>query len=187
MWTNAEEARARLGHDPVTEVAEGVRARVARRHRGGGRGDRHQLVGGQPDAQMRAEVRVQVDEPGRHQLARRVDALDGPVGRDARGAPPRSGRTDADVALAARLLHRIHHVAIGDHQLVLQPGIGGIEAERRGRPGLGDQERRPGRADRGRPVRVPLARECAAGRRRARGQGEEMPAREIDGSGWWRA
>jgi len=125
---------------------------------------------------------VQVDEAGSHQLARRVDALDGSVGRDARGHRCDLAEADTDVALGACLLHRIDHVAIGDHQLVLQRGIGGIEAERRGRPGLGDQERRAGR---GRPVRVPLARECAAGCRRARGQGEEMPAREIDGSGWW--
>ena len=49
----------------------------------------------------------------------------------------------------------VEHVAVGDDELVLQRGIGGIEAARRGRPGLGDQERSPGRADGGRPVRVP--------------------------------
>ena len=117
----AEQARARLGDDPMAEVAEGIRARVARRHRGGGGGDRHQLVGGQPDAQVRTEVRVEVDQPRRHQLAAASMRC------TARRAgysppPPRSGRTDADVALArSSAPYRARRVAI---TLVLRPDHG---------------------------------------------------------------
>jgi len=85
---------------------------------------------------------VQVDQPRGHQLARRVDALDGPVGRDARRHRRDLAEADADVAPGAGLLHRIEHVAVGDHQLVLEAGIIGIEAERHRRTGLGDHERR---------------------------------------------
>ena len=41
--------------------------------------------------------------------------------------------------LPRELLRRVQHVAVGDDQLVLQRGVGRIEAERGGRPGLGEE------------------------------------------------
>ena len=92
---------------------------------------------------MGTEVRVQIDQARRHQPAPHIDALHAAVGRDA----CRDGRdlavADPDVALAPQLLTGVEHVSVGDHQLVPQRGIGGIEAARRGRAGgLRDQHRR---------------------------------------------
>jgi hypothetical protein len=94
--------------------------------------DRHQLVGWQAEAEVRAEVRVQIDEAGRHEPAGHVDALHAAVDRNARCDGRDLAIADPDVALATQLLARIEHVAVGDDQLVLERGVGRIEAARRG-------------------------------------------------------
>src|SRR5215470_11867861 len=74
--------------------------------------DGHELVGRQAEAEVRAEVRVQIDEARRDQAPAHVDALHGAIGRNA----GRDGRdldvANADVALGAQLLTRIEHIAV---------------------------------------------------------------------------
>src|SRR2546428_8937445 len=68
----------------MVEHAPRVGAGVARRHGRRRARDPDHLVGRQAEPEMRAQVRVEVDEPGRDELAGRVDALDGAIGGDAR-------------------------------------------------------------------------------------------------------
>src|SRR2546426_7410913 len=73
----------------MVEHAPRVGAGVARRHGRRRARDPDHLVGRQAEPEMRAQVRVEVDEPGRDELAGRVDALDGAIGGGARR--PRGG------------------------------------------------------------------------------------------------
>ena len=88
-------------------------------------------------------MRVQVDQPRCHELAGRVDPLHGAIGRDAGRHGGDLAVPDADVALGAQLLAGIEHIAVGDDQLVLERGVGRIEAARRRRAaGLRELQRR---------------------------------------------
>jgi len=82
--------------------------------RGGRAGDRDELVGRQPDAEMRTEVGVEVDETGGDELSAGIDplqrAVGGDAGRDGRDLPV----FDSDVTLAPQLLARVQHVTVGD-------------------------------------------------------------------------
>jgi hypothetical protein len=130
---------------------------------------------------MGHEMRVQIHEPGRHKLPGRVEALHGAVGRDTRRDGGDLAIADPDVHAAPEPLARVQHVAVGDHQLVLEPGIGGIEAPRHRRP-LGHLHgdgrprrgvRRPGGAQRG----------AGSGAGGDGGVADEVAAGQIHGDG----
>jgi len=139
----------------MLERAPRVSAGVARRHGRRRARDPDHLVGGQAEPEMRAQVRMEVDEPGRDELAGRVDALDGAIGGDAGRHRGDLAVLDPDVALAAEPEARIEDLAAGDHQLVFQRGITRIEPawhrrrHRLGGCGLGGsgRSRRGGRDD----------------------------------------
>ncbi len=121
------EARARLRDDVAAEDGEVVGARVARRHRGGGALERHQLVGRNADRRAVGEdMRVEVDQARHHQAPGGVQHA-----RRARRRNVRFDRLDhavahAHVAPAAQALARIEHFAALDHQveLVVRPHRG---------------------------------------------------------------
>ena len=137
----AEEAGARLGHREVLERAEGVPAAIAGGYRGGGGGDGHQLVGGQPQAQVRHEMGMQIHQAGCHELPRRIDPLHAPGGGNAGREPGDLAEPDADVQAAAEALAGVQHLAPRDDEVVLERGICGIEAGGRGGHGLGELHR----------------------------------------------
>ena len=89
---------------------------------------------------------MQVDETRDDELAGRVDPLHRPVGRD--GGQDRGDLAvlDSEIPLAAEGLARIQHLAIGDDQIELEPGIGGVEAHRQRLPRLSEDHRRRLRA-----------------------------------------
>ena len=80
-----------------------------------------ELVG--RDADRRAvgiDVSVQIDEPGRHELARGVEHAQRRAKREFRArAASMIAIADADVALASERLAWIEHVAAFDHQIEL--------------------------------------------------------------------
>ena len=122
---------------------------------------------------MRDQVCVQIHEPGCHEPARGVDALEGAVGGDARRHRGDLAELDADVAPAAELLARIEHIATGDDEIERERRVGGIEASRRRPPDrLGDQ------GGRLRPDARRLRGERGA--RRCRGRGDdEVPSCDV--------
>ena len=112
------EPRARpVGHGAPHE-GEGARARVARRHRGGGALVGHQLVGRDADARG-VDVRVQVDQARHDEPARRVHDAVGARGRDVGLQRLDDAEADADVALGAQLLARVEHLAALDDEVEL--------------------------------------------------------------------
>src|SRR4029453_3174812 len=84
---------------------------------------------------------VKVDEAGRDELTGDVDTLNRSGGRNARLDRRDLAMLDPDVSLAPESLAWIEHVAVRDHEVVLQRRVPRIEAVRRGRAGLGNQER----------------------------------------------
>ena len=76
---------------------------------------------------------MQIDQAGRHQLARGIDGLGGTGGRNIVLDRLDHAPADADVALAPERLAGIQHVAALDHEveLVVRPHRG-IGAARKG-------------------------------------------------------
>jgi hypothetical protein len=64
-------------------------------------------------------VRVEVDEPRRHQLARGIEHALPAFRRDVRFDRLDHAKADADVALSAQALTGIEHVAALDHKIEL--------------------------------------------------------------------
>ena len=90
-------------------------------------------------------MRMEIDEAGRDELAGNVDTLDGARGRNARLDRGELAVLDSEISLAAELLAGIEHLAVRDHEVVLQRRIFRIETVWRGRAGLREQEgSRPG-------------------------------------------
>src|SRR5215467_119543 len=123
-----KQACASLRPRPVREHAEVHGPRIARRHCRGRAGDADQLIGRETNADVWAEVRVEIDESRREQAAPRIDALGRAVDGDARSDQSDLAALDADVALAPQTLARIEHVGVGDDHVELEGGIPGIEA-----------------------------------------------------------
>ena len=120
-----EETRAGLRPCPVCKAPR-VRAPYPAETPWSSR-DADQLVGGKTNADMRAEMRVEIDEPRREEPAAGVDALHGPTRGDAGGDRRDLTLLDADVALGTQALARIQHVAIGDDEIELECRVRGIE------------------------------------------------------------
>ncbi len=119
-----EQPAARLRRHQPFEAGEIVGARIARADVGGCAGKRHQFVG--RDADRRAvgiDMRVQVDETRRHQLALGVDALLALFRRDGWLDRRDLSETNADIAHAAQPLTRIDHLAAADHQIESRRGL----------------------------------------------------------------
>jgi hypothetical protein len=89
---------------------------------------------------------VQVDEARDDELAGGVDPLHRPVGRDGRQDRGHLPILDSEIPLASEALARIQHLAVGDDQIELEPGIGGVEAHRQRLPRLSEEDRRRLRA-----------------------------------------
>src|SRR5437867_1426181 len=104
--------------------------------RGDGRrggGDPDQLVGGEPDSRdVRAVMRVEIDEARRDELTARVDPLEGSIRRDAGSDRGDLAVLDAHVPLPSELLTRIQHVPAGDDEVELEGRVRGVEATRLG-------------------------------------------------------
>ena len=64
-------------------------------------------------------MRVEVDEPRRHQLARGIEQALRAFRRDVCFESLDHAKADADVALSAQALTRIEHVAALDHKIEL--------------------------------------------------------------------
>ena len=115
-----ELARASARQDEAAKRRDVVCARVAGRHHRGGAGELHQLVGGNADRRaVREGVRVQIDQPRRHQLAAGIEHAIGAFWRDAGLDRFDHPVANADVALAAQLLARVEHVGVAHQQIEL--------------------------------------------------------------------
>ena len=152
--------RPRLRHDVAAQRREVVDAGIARRHHRGGALKLHQFVGGNADRRaIGVDVGVQVDQAGRHQLARGVDGLGGTGGRNIVLDRLDHAPANADVALAPQRLAGIEHVAALDHEveLVVRPhrGVGGA-----GRGGDGGRSGQLRKLRRDNPVMATLPLIC---------------------------
>ena len=77
---------------------------------------------------------MHVDQPGRHQLAARVEHLLGPVGRNVRRHGGNLAVRDGDIQLAGQLLRRVDDAAALDQQVVGRRRLAGCR-RRRGQVG----------------------------------------------------
>jgi hypothetical protein len=103
--------------------------------------DRDQFVRREADPEVRAEVRVQIDQPWRDELATGIDPLHGSVGGDAGQDGGDLTVPDPDVTLAPQPLTRVQHLAVGHDQLVLERRVRWVEAPRGRARHLGDLDR----------------------------------------------
>ena len=116
--------RPRLRHDVAAQRREVVDAGVARRNQRGGALKLRQFVGGNADRRaIGVDVAVQVDQAGRHQLARGVDGLGSAGGRNVGLDRLDHAPANADVALSPQRLAGVEHIAALDHEveLVVRP------------------------------------------------------------------
>jgi hypothetical protein len=121
---------------------------------------------------MRAEVRVKIDEPRGKEPSAGIDALRGAIGCDAGRHHCNLAVLDPDIPLAAQPLARIQYVSVGDDEIELEDGIGGIESQGYQLHRLSSARRR---------LRLPLCRQEAPGDRRGRrrAQLDQIAARDV--------
>ena len=106
--------------DEAAEGGEVVGAGIARRDAAWSCLECDQLVGRNADRRaVREDVRVQVDQARRHELAGGVEHAQRACGRDVGLERLDHAEADADVALAAQVLARIEHVAALDDEIEL--------------------------------------------------------------------
>ena len=136
------EPRARLPDDVAAERREVVGAGVAARHAGGGALMRHQFVGRNADRRaIGKDMRMKIDQAGRHQLAGDVEQALGARRRNVGFERLDHAEADADVALAAQVLARVEHVAALDDQIELVVRSHRGERRRAGERGRGAAEK----------------------------------------------
>ena len=120
------DSRARLRDDVAAQRREIVDAGIARGNHRGGALKLRQFVGGNADRRtVRVDMRVQVDQPGRDQLAGSVDALCRAGRRDFVLDRLDHAPADADVALAPQRLAGVENVTAFDHEIEFVVGTHG--------------------------------------------------------------